>query len=60
MDALSEEIRTLITNGAVDEIGKVTGDIVKTAASKMKSKKSDVSGWYTSDALLNAPDILFE
>ena len=26
----------------------------------MKYKKSDVSGWYTSDALLNAPDILFE
>jgi hypothetical protein len=26
----------------------------------MKARKSDVSGCYTSDALLNAPDILFE
>ena len=27
---------------------------------EMKSRKSDVSGCYTSDALLNGPDILFD
>ena len=60
MNILSEEIRNLIGHDAVEEIGKVTGQVVKAAACKLKSKKSDVSGWYTSDALLNAPDVLFE
>ena len=60
MNTLSEKLKHLISHDSVDEIRKVTGDIVKTAACKMKAKKSDVSGWYTSDALLNAPDILFK
>ena len=60
MDVLNERIRNLISPSAIAEVGKVTGETVKSAACKMKSQKSDVSGWYTSDALLNAPDILFE
>ena len=60
MNILSEEIRNLIDHDSVQEIGKVTGAVVKTAACKLKAQKSDVSGWYTSDALLNAPDFLFE
>ena len=42
------------------EINKLSGDIVKQAACKMKPKKGDVSESYTSDAILNAPDILFD
>ena len=38
----------------------VTGSIVKTAVCSMKPRKSDVSNCYTSDAMLNGPDILFE
>ena len=60
LDVLSGEIKHLISHESVNEIGKVTGAVVKTAACKLKSRKSDVSGWFTSDALLNAPDILFE
>ena len=33
---------------------------MKKAACKMKSNKSDVSGSFVSDALLHAPDIVFE
>ena len=33
---------------------------MKQAACKMKSGKGDVSQGYTSDAILNAPDILFD
>ena len=38
----------------------VTGSVVKEAVCTMKSRKSDVSCTFTSDSLLNAPDILFE
>ena len=38
---------------------KITCDSVKSATIKMKSRKSDVSGGYTSDCLLHGPDILF-
>ena len=42
------------------EVDKITGSIVKEAACKMKAAKGDVSNGYTSDAILNAPDILFD
>ena len=42
------------------EVDKITGAIVKEAACKMKAGKGDVSNGYTSDAILNAPDILFD
>ena len=45
---------------AVAEVNKVTGDIVKEAVCRMKPQKSDVSGCYSSDALLNGPDSLFD
>ena len=38
----------------------MTSDVVKRAVDKMKSKKSDVSAGFTSDCLINAPDILFD
>jgi hypothetical protein len=42
------------------ELNKLTGDIVKQAACKMKPNKGDVSEGYTSNAILNGPDIFFE
>ena len=39
---------------------KIDGKIVKEAACKMKPGKGDVSEGYTSDAILSAPDILFD
>ena len=45
---------------SLEEVSKVTGEIVKKAACKMKPGKGDVSEGYTSDAILNAPDILFD
>ena len=55
-----EKIEKLITPHSVHQVDIVTGSIVKEAVCSMKSRKSDVSGCYTSDALLNAPDVLFE
>ena len=65
MELIKAKVRKLIV---VDEnsgrnkieVMKITGDIVKHAACKMKPNKGDVSGSYTSDAILNAPDILFQ
>ena len=62
MEQIKVKIRELLVdvgNTAI-EVNKLTGDIVKQAACKMKPKKGDVSESYTSDAILNAPDILFE
>ena len=42
------------------EVGKLTGQAVKKAAALLEQQKTDVSGGFTSDALLNAPDILFQ
>ena len=50
----------LITLDSVDEARKITGAKVKEAASLMKAAKSDVTGGFTSDAILNAPDQLFD
>jgi hypothetical protein len=42
------------------EAEKITCEVVKMAAVTMKKCKGDVSGSFTSDAIRNAPDILFE
>lgn len=42
------------------QISRVTAEIVKDAVKMMKAGKSDVSGSYTSDVFLNAPDILYQ
>ena len=41
------------------EVKKVTADVVKKAVMKMKSHKMDISQGFSSDALLQAPDLLF-
>jgi hypothetical protein len=42
------------------EVSKITCHTVKAAASMMKKGKADVSGSYSSDAVRNAPDCLYE
>ena len=54
---IKTKIRELVHD---DEVGKITSHIVKQVACKMKPKKGGVTGEYTSDAILNAPDILFK
>ena len=58
MAVLKEELKTLITG--TREADLITGKAVKEAATRMKPKKSDISGSYTSEAILNAPDIFFD
>ena len=60
MDVLKAKVAMMITPGSVEEVNKVTGTKVKEAVGLMKANKGDVSGGYTSDALRNAPDILFD
>ena len=57
-----EEIKELLTLNEEDclEVKKITGNIVKQAAAKMKPGKNDVTGSFSSEALLNAPDNVFD
>ena len=57
---LRQKIRQLIGPCSVAEVAKITGKVVKEAALSMKPGKGDVSCGFTSDAILKAPDILFE
>ena len=60
MEELKSKIKDMITPESVNEANKVTSDIVKIVVKTMKARKSDISGGFTSDALLNAPDDMFE
>ena len=53
-------VSNAISNKSLDEVIKITPAVVKSAASKMKPMKSDVSGSFTSDVILNAPDKFYE
>ena len=60
MDTLGEKIKNLISGTCMEDVNLVTGSVVKEAAERLKPGKGDVSGSYTSDTILNAPDILFD
>jgi hypothetical protein len=60
MLAVRERVRANTKQEQVEEVQKVTGEVVKLAASGMKSGKADVSGSYISDAIKNAPNDLYE
>ena len=60
MNVIKEKLKQMINEDSLGEVNKITGSVVKQAACQMKPNKGDVSGGYTSDALLNAPDQLFE
>ena len=60
LEVIKRKLATLIKSESVDEVMKVTGKKVKQAALLMKPGKADVTGGFTTDAFLNAPDIMFE
>ena len=60
MTQIKARVSELIKISCLSEVKKVTGAKVKEAVGKMKPYKGDVSGGFTSDDLLNAPDILFD
>ena len=53
---LKEILRKEISNDSITDVDKIIGKVVKEAAARMKPQKSDVSGSFTSDAILNPPD----
>ena len=58
LSSLKEHISADIgSEASIAEVFKISGEVVKEAACKMKPGKGDVSEGYTSDAILNAPDI---
>ena len=61
MKSLRSKIKVLVgEQNSIDEVNRINGDIVKEAVTKMKPDKLDVSGGFTSDCFLHAPDILFD
>ena len=60
MESLKSKVKQLIKEDDTKEVQKLTGQVVKMAACKLKPSKNDVSQGYTSDAILNAPDIFFD
>ena len=61
MVEIKQMVATLVQEeNSVRELQKLTGKVVKKAVCKMKAAKSDVSGSFTTDALLHAPDSFFE
>ena len=60
MSVIKETLHNMIGADSIKEVEKVTGDVVKKACCRMKPSKMDVSGSYTSDVFLHAPDIMFE
>ena len=56
---IKEEVEANTLNQDI-EVNKITGEAIKTAVTMMKKGKCDVSGSYTTDAIKNAPDILYE
>ena len=60
MTLLVEKVQRLVNPNSLQEVAKITAGKVKEAVCLMKPKKGDVSGGFTSYALLNAPDILFD
>ena len=60
MNELLEKVNSLIGDTSQQEVAKITGNIVKETVTLLKAQKGDVSGSFTSDAILHAPDNLFE
>ena len=60
MTSIKEKIKDLVQHDSGEEVFKITGAIVRKAAELMKKGKADVSESYTTDAIIQAPDTLFE
>ena len=61
MEEIQRKLQELVrVEDSVGEVEKVTEALVKKAVGTLKSQKMDVSQGFSSDALLNGPDILFK
>ena len=60
MEEIKSKVSDMIRAESMVEVNKITGAVVKEAASLMKAGKSDVSEGFTSDAILNAPDLMYD
>ena len=60
MFELKNEIEDQINISQLTEVSKVTPDIVKKAANKLKDNKSDPTYSFSSDCLKHGPDKLFQ
>ena len=60
MHEMKAALEDLIAAASKEDVEKLTGEIVKEAVSRLKPQKTDVSGSFVSDALKNAPDLLYE
>ena len=60
LDAVEERISILLSKeNNIAEVNKLTPDVVRKATMSLKSHKMDVSQGLSSDAFLQAPDLLF-
>ena len=62
LQIIKENIQKFISENAcssLNEVNKITPEVVMDAVDMMKSRKNDVSGHYTSDCFKNAPEELF-
>ena len=59
MEMLKTEVHSLIDSSDSYDLSKVTPEIVREAATRLKSGKSDPSFSYSADCLKNGPNILF-
>jgi hypothetical protein len=60
MTDIKVQLAELIRVVSVNEVMKITGAKVKEAVGLMNDGKSDVTDGFTSDAILNAPDLFFD
>ena len=60
MNTIKQRVEASVCEQSWDKVSKVTSEVVKLAAVTMKKSKGDVTGSYTSDAIRNAPDLLFD
>ena len=59
MESVKVKVENAINEASLEDVNKVTPDVVKKAAYKLKSVKSDPSFSFSSDCLKNAPDNVF-
>ena len=60
MEEIKRKVSEMLRADSMEEVNRVTGAVVKEAVSHMKAGKPDVSEGFTSDALINAPDLLYD
>jgi hypothetical protein len=61
MTTINQRLATLVqSKSSIFPVNRLAGSVVKRAVCKMKPRKMDVSEVFFSDALLHAPDSLFD